>query len=435
MNHNRLFSILGINSLDKGALRKAAECLQVSIDNLKYYNDNNILPASPDLERILESMQITKFQLMLEMGIYNQDLKELLSVHSASISQLLGVDLKQTDQAPGRSIDPVFSTELGKLYQGDCIEIMREIGSGSINLIFADPPFNLNKLYPSGINDDLKHKDYISWCEAWLEECIRILAPGGSLFLWNLPKWNTYFAEFLNSRLVFRHWIATDIKYSLPIQGRLYPSHYSLLYYCKGNKPSCFHADRLPMEICPKCKTDLKDYGGYKDKMNPNGINLTDVWNDIPPVRHNKYKKRKGANELSIKLLDRIIEMASNPGDIIFDPFGGSGSTYITAELKGRKWLGVEIGPIQEIIERFLNIEDDKETLIKYRNGYNKLFTEADLQNRKQKGMWTHETFIEIKTDSNSFENGNNTINIMNKKENNTTRKNKEASLPLPLNS
>jgi site-specific DNA-methyltransferase (adenine-specific) len=96
--------------------------------------------------------------------------------------------------------------------------------------------------------------------------------------------------------------------------------HHSLLYYCKGEKPNAFHPDRLPMEICPKCLTDLKDYGGYKDKMNPDGINLTDVWYDIPPVRHSKYKKREGANELSIRLLDRIVEMASEAGDIVLIP-------------------------------------------------------------------------------------------------------------------
>ncbi|MDX9786344.1 MAG: hypothetical protein RBT11_06200 [Desulfobacterales bacterium] len=63
------------------------------------------------------------------------------------------------------------------------------------------------------------------------------------------------------------------------------------------------------MDICPHCLGDLKDYGGYKDKMNPDGVNLTDVWLDIPPVRHKKYKKRNSSNELSVKLIDRIIEM------------------------------------------------------------------------------------------------------------------------------
>jgi site-specific DNA-methyltransferase (adenine-specific) len=60
--------------------------------------------------------------------------------------------------------------------------------------------------------------------------------------------------------------------------------------------------------------------------MNPAGVNLTDVWYDIPPVRHSKYKKR-AANELSLKLMDRVVALASDPGSLVLDPFGGSGTT------------------------------------------------------------------------------------------------------------
>ena len=198
--------------------------------------------------------------------------------------------------------------------------------------------------------------------------------------------------RIFNGRMTFRHWISVDIKYSLPIKGRLYPSHYSLLYYCKGEKPSRFHPDRLPMDICPHCVGDLKDYGGYKHKMNPDGINITDVWLDIPPVRHKKYKKRNGANELSIKLLDRIIEMASDEGDIVFDPFGGSGTTYAVSEIKNRRWLGIEIGPVNDILNRFKNIDDDAAYLKKIRKNINCLITKTDLKRRIENNWWTPET-------------------------------------------
>jgi site-specific DNA-methyltransferase (adenine-specific) len=113
------------------------------------------------------------------------------------------------------------------------------------------------------------------------------------------------------------------------------------------------------MAIYPHCYADLVDYGGYKDKMNPLGISLTDVWYDIPPVRQVKYKKRTGSNQLSIKLMDRIIELASDPGDLVFDPFGSAGTTYAVAELKGRKWLGVELGPCDGIVERMEGLEEE----------------------------------------------------------------------------
>jgi site-specific DNA-methyltransferase (adenine-specific) len=269
---------------------------------------------------------------------------------------------------------------------------MHNIDSNSVDLIFADPPFNLNKLYPSKIDDNLKSGQYLRWCEKWANECIRILKPGGSFFIWNLPKWNTYMSGFLNGRLTFRHWISVDIKYTLPIKGRLYPSHYSLLYYCKGEKAANFHPDRLPMSICPHCLGDLKDYGGYKHKMNPDGVNITDVWLDIPPVRHKKYKKRNGSNELSIKLLDRIIEMASDEGDTVFDPFGGSGTTYAVAEIKKRCWIGVEIGPVGDIISRFENIDNDAEYIYNIRKNINCLIRKKDLKRRIENGWWTSDS-------------------------------------------
>jgi site-specific DNA-methyltransferase (adenine-specific) len=235
----------------------------------------------------------------------------------------------------------------------------------------------------------LRQEEYLLWQEKWLTECIRVLKYGGSLYVWNLPKWNTYNAYFLNKRLNFRHWISVDIKYSLPIQGKLYPSHYSLLYYIKGEKPNTFHPDRLPMEVCPNCQTDLRDYGGYKDKMNPRGVNLSDVWYDIPPVRHVKYKRRKGANELSLKLLDRIIECSSEEGDVVFDPFGGSGTTYIVAEIKNRRWIGSEIGPLDDIINRFDIIKEEQINLEKIRSNLNCLFTGKSLRFRVANGLWT----------------------------------------------
>lgn len=333
------------------------------------------------------------------MGLIDHSLKTLLQRHADEIYRLIEGDLPKESnvlQMPKTALD----THYGRLYQGDCIEVMRTVESDAVDLIFADPPFNLKKLYPSGIDDNLKEQQYIAWCEEWLAECVRILKPGGSLFLWNLPKWHTTFSGCLNTMLTFRHWIAVDIKYSLPIPGRLYPSHYSLLYYCKGEKPNTFHPDRLAMEICPKCSTDLKDYGGYKDKMNPDGINLTDVWYDIPPVRHSKYKKREGANELSIKLLDRIIEMASEEGDLVFDPFGGSGTTYAVAEIKKRRWLGVEIGPPNDIIRRFTELDEEAKRLEEIRQKLNRLMADDVLAARVKRGMWTPESERERKADN-----------------------------------
>jgi site-specific DNA-methyltransferase (adenine-specific) len=91
--------------------------------------------------------------------------------------------------------------------------------------------------------------------------------------------------------------------------------------------------------------------------LNPEGLNLTDVWTDIPPVRHRSTKNRE-ANELSEKLLERVITIASEPGDRVFDPFGGSGTTYVIAERMRRHWIGVELGDVEPIINRLSGVQN-----------------------------------------------------------------------------
>ena len=92
--------------------------------------------------------------------------------------------------------------------------------------------------------------------------------------------------------------------------------------------------------------------------MNPKGVNLMDVWDDIPPVRHGKFKspKRK-ANALSTKLLDRVIEVSTVEGDIVLDPFGGSGTTFAVCEQKLRRWIGMEVASTDVIVERLEHSE------------------------------------------------------------------------------
>ena len=289
------------------------------------------------------------------------------------------------------SFAPDHRSRLGTLYRGDCMAVLPQIASASVDLIFADPPFNLGKSYASKMNDAIPEHAYLKWCEGWIEECVRVLKPGGSFFLYNLPKWNLALGAFLNQRLTFRHWVTIEMTYTLPIAGRLYPSHYSLLYYCKGQRPTTFTPDRLAIGTCPHCYHELKDYGGYKDKMNPDGVSLTDVWKDIPPVRHAKFKRRSDANELSIKLLDRVITMASKPGDLVLDPFGGSGSTYAVAEIKDRRWLGIELGPIDQIVSRMQNgnLAIERKYIEAYRSEINALFPPVVADARKAEGIWT----------------------------------------------
>jgi len=251
------------------------------------------------------------------------------------------------------AISPEYTSPLGALFAGDCLSVLPHIQDGVVDTVFADPPFNLGKEYGKNC-DDLKPEDiYLSWCKQWVAECVRTIKPGGAFFLYNLPKWNVLLGAYLTELgMDFRHWIAIEISACLPIPGRLHPSHYSLLYYTKG-KPNTFRRIRTPIQICRHCGKEVKDYGGHRDAMNPKGVNLKDVWTDIPPVRHWKFKsKERTANALSTKTLDRVIEISTVPGDMVIDPFGGSGTTFAVCEKKGRRWMGTEIDFAPQIIDR-----------------------------------------------------------------------------------
>lgn len=249
------------------------------------------------------------------------------------------------------TLAPELITAHGILFNCDCMLLFSGIKSESVDLVFADPPFNLGKDYGTSRFQDVQSDDsYLQWSQAWLSECIRVLKPGGALFVYNIPKWLVPIGAYLNQQLDFRHWIAITMKNTYPRGNRLYPAHYGLLYYVKG-KSFKFNRLRVPVPKCRHCGKDLRDYGGHRDKLNPAGLNLTDFWDDTSPVRHTKFKRRI-SNELKPIIPRRAILIASNEGDIVLDPFGGGGSTFEEAEKHGRLWIGSEIGNCMPIRER-----------------------------------------------------------------------------------
>lgn len=345
----------------KMSLRELASKLDVDHAYLSRLEQSTVPPSENIIKQVSRLFRVPKEELSLSAGKLPTDVANIFYEHPKEAASLLRERfavyntigpsrITEKENGHPKHLEPVFETDRGQLYQCDCLDLLPTIPSESVDCVFADPPFNLRKHYGEVVDDNLAENKYIEWSYQWLGELSRVLKPGGSLFVYNLPRWNVLYGAFLAKSLVFRHWIAINIKSTLPIPGRLYPSHYGLLYVTKG-KPRVFSRPRVPIPTCRHCGGDIKDYGGHRKYLNPAGLNVTDVWDDIPPVRHRKYKNR-GANELSVKLLQRVLEIATEPGDLVFDPFGGGGTTYYVAETMDRKWLGCEIEDCEPIIRR-----------------------------------------------------------------------------------
>jgi site-specific DNA-methyltransferase (adenine-specific) len=230
--------------------------------------------------------------------------------------------------------NPTYSLPQGDIFCGDALEFLNALHEESADIIFLDPPFNLGKRYgKNGAKADLVQQDaYFKYLSSVLVRSASILKDGGALYLYHIPRWAFKFANVLEQHLTFRHWIAISMKNGFVRGASLYPAHYSLLYFTKG-KPSHFQRPKLKPARCRHCDEYTKDYGGYKDFVR-NGINLSDVWEDLSPVRHKKFKHRK-PNELPLEIPRRVVKVSGAPRGILVDPFAGSGTSLIAA-LEGK---------------------------------------------------------------------------------------------------
>jgi site-specific DNA-methyltransferase (adenine-specific) len=237
--------------------------------------------------------------------------------------------------------------EVDRIVIGDCLTELAQIPDNSIDVCFADPPFNLDKKYAT-YNDQLSLNAYVEWCEQWLVELVRVTKPTGSILVHNIPKWLTYYAAILNQHAHFRHWIAWDAM-STPLGKTLLPAHYGILFYSKEAKGTKFHEIRAPHKRCRECAAYLKDYGGKKDQMHPFGYLVSDVWTDIHRIRHSKRRDPHPC-QLPIPLLERLILMTTDVGDVVLDPFMGTGTTALAAKTLQRHYIGIELDPMYEQI-------------------------------------------------------------------------------------
>ncbi|RYE37650.1 MAG: site-specific DNA-methyltransferase, partial [Sphingobacteriales bacterium] len=245
--------------------------------------------------------------------------------------------------------DPSFNKELQpQLIQGDCLENLKKIPSNSIDFCFADPPYNVKKKY-NNWDDGIDIKEYFEWCDKWLSELARVLKPGCTLAVLNIPKWCIRHFKYLNTILDYQDWIVWEGR-SLPSKN-IVPIHYSILCFSKGQPRALPAMVRTsPSEKEMGAILSLKE--GYciregciktRKKL---GINdrehTTNIWWDIHRLMHNSRRVDHPC-QLPPNFMYRLISLFTNKNEIILDPFNGAGTTTLCAEIMDRKYIGIEL--------------------------------------------------------------------------------------------
>lgn len=249
-----------------------------------------------------------------------------------------------TNNSPPRRIQR-FNAEhaRGVVYCSDAVEYLKTMQKQSADIVFLDPPFNLGKQY-SKKNPSLDRRsddEYELWMRTVLDESVRVLKHGGALYLYHIPVWAMKFGAHLGGSLELRHWIAIAMKNGFVRGDNLYPAHYALLYFTKG-APNTFNRPKIEPDMCRHCNGYIKDYGGYIKIIEDKGLNLSDFWGDLSPVRHASKKSRK-QNELPRELTDRVVAISGTSGMLLVDPFVGSGTSALSAAEAGLRFKVCDI--------------------------------------------------------------------------------------------
>ena len=246
---------------------------------------------------------------------------------------------------------------MNKLYQGDNLQIMRNMPDESVDLICTDPPFNTGKDW--GAFDDRWEsglKGYLKFMELRVVEMRRVLKDTGSLYLHCDPTASHYLKVMLDSVFgikQFRNEIVWHHLRSRPRKGDFSRSHDTILRYGKSD------VFLWSQQYEPLSKTTIKRSGIWQTKSfktekgtrgkeitnKPSkGGNMRDVWKDIGHL-NSMAKERLGyPTQKPVALYERMIQASSNQHDIVLDPFSGSGTTLDAAHTLGRHWIGIDVG-------------------------------------------------------------------------------------------
>jgi DNA modification methylase/ParB-like chromosome segregation protein Spo0J len=232
------------------------------------------------------------------------------------------------------------ATRCWEVVTGDAVAVLGRPGGEPARLIFADPPYNIGFDYGEGHDDALPADQYLKWCRRWADACARRLTPDGSLWVLINDEWADELGCMLRrAGLHRRAWIKWYESFGVNCANNFNRCSRHLFYMVKDPRRFVFNADAVTRPSDRQAK--------YGDKRaDPGGKLWDDVWGLNPPIPRLVGTAAERIpdvpTQLPLQLLTAVVGCASGPGDLVIDPFSGSGSTGEAAIRLGRRFLGID---------------------------------------------------------------------------------------------
>lgn len=238
----------------------------------------------------------------------------------------------------------IFGTVSHKLIYGDALEVLQNsIKDNSVDLIFADPPYNIGKNFNGNIEKWKSDEAYLDWCYKWLDLCIKKLKPNGSFYVMTATQFMPYFDIYLRKKLTVLSRLVWSYDSSGVQAKKYFGSMYEPILFCVKDKDNyTFNANDILVEAKTGAKRKLIDYRKaiptvYNSEKIPGN-----VWN-FSRVRYRMDEYENHPTQKPIALLERIIKASSNIGDVVMDPFSGTFTTCFVAKELERNCIGIEL--------------------------------------------------------------------------------------------
>lgn len=239
----------------------------------------------------------------------------------------------------------MIDSNLNRITCGECIDGMKGLPDACVQLVVADPPYNLNKDF--GEWKETENKDrWLAWSKQWIAEAERLLAPGGSIFIYGIHHHLCWIQCYLYEiGLTYRRQIIWNYENGFAGYTRSLAANYEpLLWFSKG-KAYTYHPIREPYKSAERLKHKITK-NGKEWLPHPQGRLAGDVWR-FPTLAGRRFRDEKvdHPTQKPISISTRIISHFSNPGEIVLVPFAGSGSECLAAVMCDRTFIGFELNP------------------------------------------------------------------------------------------